>query len=256
MFRRIRIAFLLLVLASVAQMAWVDHVRTTSWNDSVQVAIIPVNGDGATTTAAYIRRLHHDQFVEIEAFIEREAHRYGVTTLRPIDVSLAPEVEQLPPSPPRDNGALDAMLWSLQMRLWAWRHTPVTSPPPRIRLFVLFHDPERSAVLGHSIGLEKGLVGVIRAFASRPMNAQNNIVIAHELLHTLGASDKYDPASNLPLFPAGFAEPQLMPTLPQRFAEIMAGRTPLAPGYAEMPPSLDQVVIGPLTATEIRWLRP
>jgi hypothetical protein len=87
------------------------------------------------------------------------------------------------------------------------------------------------------------------------MAAQNNIVVAHEVLHTLGASDKYDPASNLPLFPEGYGEPQAEPRYPQRLAEIMAVRRAMAPTEAAMPDALDQVVVGPATAAEINWLK-
>ena len=56
-------------------------------------------------------------------------------------------------------------------------------------------------------GLQKGLIGVVNAFASDEQAAQNNVVIAHELLHTVGATDKYDPRTNQPSHPDGYAEP-------------------------------------------------
>ena len=82
---------------------------------------------------------------------------------------------------------------------------------------------------------------------------QNNIVIAHEFLHTLGATDKYDFANNQPVFPDGYAEPQRVPLLPQSYAEIMAGRPPLTHTEAEIPASLNRVLIGEQTAREINW---
>jgi hypothetical protein len=98
-------------------------------------------------------------------------------------------------------------------------------------------------------------VGVVHAFASREHRGGNNVVIAHEILHTLGASDKYDPATLAPLYPIGYAEPDRNPLIPQEFAEIMAGRYPVGPGELEMPESFDEVVVGPATAAEVRWLR-
>jgi hypothetical protein len=59
--------------------------------------------------------------------------------------------------------------------------------------------------------------------------------------------------NNQPLYPIGYAEPDLKPQLPQRAAELMAGRIPLSPTEAETPESLRQVVVGPLTAAEIGW---
>jgi hypothetical protein len=97
------------------------------------------------------------------------------------------------------------------------------------------------------------LIGVAYAFASRDAEGGNNIVIAHEVMHTLGATDKYDPSSNAPLFPIGYAEPDRVPLLPQPYAEIMAGRRALSRDDFEMPDSLREVIVGPMTAAEIRW---
>ena len=47
------------------------------------------------------------------------------------------------------------------------------------------------------------------------MDGGNDMVIAHELLHTLGATDKYDPVNNAPRFPDGYGDPQQMPLYPQ-----------------------------------------
>jgi hypothetical protein len=109
--------------------------------------------------------------------------------------------------------------------------------------------------LSHSLGLQKGLIGVVNAFASEKQAAQNDVVIAHELLHTLGATDKYDPRTNQPEFPDGYADPQRQPALPQEYAEIMAGRVPVTADRAEMPDGLDAVLIGAKTAREINWVR-
>jgi len=78
------------------------------------------------------------------------------------------------------------------------------------------------------------------------------VVIAHEFLHTLGATDKYDRASAQPLAPDGLAEPDRSPLYPQKKAEIMGGRIPRTEDDAVVPQSLKYVVIGPLTAQEIR----
>jgi len=77
--------------------------------------------------------------------------------------------------------------------------------------------------------------------------------LAHELLHTLGATDKYDPSDNQPWHPEGYAEPTLEPLHPQRYAEIMAGRIPLGRTRAEIPRTLDETLIGAATAREINW---
>ena len=98
------------------------------------------------------------------------------------------------------------------------------------------------------------MIAVTNLFASRDARGSNQVVLAHELLHTLGATDKYSRASNFPEFPEGFAEPNLNPRLPQKKAELMAGTNPARRRHAAMPESLRNVVVGRLTAEEIGWL--
>jgi len=105
----------------------------------------------------------------------------------------------------------------------------------------------------HSVGMQKGLVGVVHAFADRNMTRTNNVVIAHEILHTLGASDKYNPETLSPLFPIGYAEPERDPLHPQTLTEVMAGRYAIDAQTFEMPATLDEVVVGAATALEIGW---
>ena len=251
MFRKLRIALLLFVLATVALGAWREKARATDWRGSLQVAVYPIAADDSPLTRDYIASLADDSFEDIETWIEAEARGYGVATLRPVDITLARRIDALPPAPPAQRSGLDVVLWSLKLRHWAWRNDQNHRPAPQVKLYVIFHDPRRTDAVPHSLGLEKGLIGVVHAYASRLQAAQNNIVIAHELLHTLGASDKYDPATNLPLHPAGYAEPQRKPLLPQSHAEIMAGRTPVSASEAVMPASVFDTVIGTATAGEI-----
>jgi len=110
-------------------------------------------------------------------------------------------------------------------------------------------------VLAHSLGLEKGMLGVANVFASRRQAGSNNVVLAHEMLHTLGATDKYDLQTTLPIFPDGFAEPQKTPRFPQDAAELMGGRIPISDARAEIPDDPTQCVIGSATARELRWLK-
>jgi hypothetical protein len=149
-----------------------------------------------------------------------------------------------------------AIWWSLSFRFWAWRHDTYTGARAQVRLFLMYHDDRRTPRLPHSTGLEKGLVGLVNVFASEEMSGTNNVVILHEMLHTLGATDKYDRASNMPLFPDGYAEPERMPRLPQHLAEIMGGRIPIGTLRADQPDGLHQVVIGRQTAREINWIAP
>ena len=146
------------------------------------------------------------------------------------------------------------MLRSLQLRWWSWQieHTH-DEIPSTIHVYVVLHDPQQSPSVPHSLGLQKALVGVVYGFAQRCSHKNNNIVIAHELLHTVGATDKYDRSTNLPLYPSGYAEPQNSPRYPQKNAELMGGRFPISADQTKMPNSLKQVQIGLATAAETSW---
>ncbi len=120
---------------------------------------------------------------------------------------------------------------------------------------MLYYDPASHPHLRHSVGIKNGGYALINAFASREQHQANAVIISHELLHTLGATDKYDPASGQPLFPHGYAKPDRRPLHPQQFAEIMGGRIAVSSDSATIPESFDQVLIGPQTAREINWTK-
>ena len=254
--RVVRIGLLLLVLGAVTLQAWLDRVATQSWRDTLWVGIYPLAGDGTPQAQRYIEGLTVKEFAGIEAFFAREAHRYGVRVEEPVHVELYPQGSVLPPELAPGAGPLGIALWSLKLRWFAAHASRIPGRiPPRIRLFVLYHDPSTLDRVPDSHGLQKGLVGVVHVFADPALSGSNSIVIAHELLHTVGASDKYDLATDLPLFPAGFANPDRTPLYPQEQAEIMAGRRAISAQDAEMPHSLREAVVGPVTAAEIRWTR-
>jgi hypothetical protein len=117
----------------------------------------------------------------------------------------------------------------------------------------IYYDPNTYSQLDHSLGLKEGHICMVKAFASHHQAAGNNVVIAHEMLHTLGATDKYNLQTLQPIYPEGYAHPEQKPILPQKFAEIMGRATPLSASESEMPESLAYTVIGPQTAREINW---
>jgi hypothetical protein len=81
----------------------------------------------------------------------------------------------------------------------------------------------------------------------------NDFLVAHELLHTVGASDLYDRRTGRPRYPEGYVQPDREPRYPQPGAELMAGRIPIAPEESVLPETLDQTTMGPVTAREIGW---
>ena len=252
MFQTIRLSILLFVLLFVVLNTWLSQARSTDWNNSLWIKIYPINADGSEASVKHISTLNTATFSQIEGFIAEETARYGVTIDRPLRVEIGQPVTEQPPVIDPDAGVLGVMIWSLKMRWWA---SGVTDDQDRIdpdvRVFVRYHDPNFGFLLENSIGLQKGMVGVVNAYASRRNTGSNNVIIAHEFLHTLGATDKYELASGQPSFPDGIAEPDRSPLYPQQLAEIMGGRIALAEDDAVIPKSLKYAIIGPLTAQEI-----
>jgi hypothetical protein len=165
---------------------------------------------------------------------------------------LAEPLYDTPPEPPQRHAFAAIAWWSLKMRWWTWRRDWSDGLiTPDIQMFVLYHGIGGNSELGISVGMRKGRYGIVKSFASRGMMATNNVVFTHELLHVLGATDKYVMATGEPIFPDGYAEPDRAPVLPQRYAEIMGGRIPLDHDRSTMPASLEQCRIGRTTATEI-----
>ena len=253
-FRSLRITILLVILFFVGMNTWLTKLRSTDWNESLWVVVYPVNGDGSAVTRNYIKSLSESTFDSIETFLGNEAKRYGVGITEPVTVRLAPAVDNHPPIPPVNGSTLSIMLWSLKLRYWAFTNDTYEGPKPDVQMYVVYHDPDKHSRLRHSLGIQKGMIGVVNAFAARKMAQRNNVVIAHEFLHTVGASDKYDTATNMPVYPEGYATPDQQPLYPQRKAEIMGGRIAISENQAIMPRSVKASVIGDKTAQEINWI--
>jgi hypothetical protein len=252
MFKAFRILVLSFILLGVAEGAWRTQTRSVEWKYDLPVNLYLINADGSASVDQYLRSLSVDDFKPVKTFMLDEAQRYGRASNASIEIKMGGIIDSMPPAPPRNGNMFEVMTWSLNMRWWSYRNADTVGPSTQVKMFLLYFDPAIHR-LPHSTGLQKGLIGRVNVFASREMAKQNLVVITHELLHTLGATDKYDLASDQPRFPDGYANPDLQPLLPQRFAEIMAGRTPITQSTAIMPDSLDDAVIGSLTASEINW---
>ncbi|MDP1766525.1 MAG: hypothetical protein Q8K83_06445 [Methylotenera sp.] len=254
MWRKLRIAVLLLILATVLQQTWLDKADL-AWKDNFYVAVYPVNADASPKVSAYLRTLSRDDFEPVAEYFASEAAPYQLGLRRPIEVQLGAQVNDIPPAPPTNGKVFSNIVWSLKFRYFAWKNSPKVNVRPAIRLYLLYYDPATNPRLSHSTALNKGRIGRVNLFGDSAYAKQNLVILAHELLHTLNASDKYDLNTSLPVYPDGFAEPDRTPRYPQDFAELMGGRVPISEIQAEIPKSLKQTLIGKKTAREIGWLK-
>jgi len=254
-FKKLRILFLLFVLILVAGDYWLTKIRSTDWDSPLRIVVYPINGDGSEVSEEYIAHLEESVFEPVESYFMEESEAFELPLKEPVIVAMGPVVRELPPAPPKDRNPLRVMWWSLKMRFWVFNIDEYQGPPANVRMFVLYFNPKEHERLDHSLGLEKGLIGVVNAYASKKYAGKNNIVLAHEFLHTVGASDKYQLSSGEPIYPTGFVDPDKKPLYPQEYAEIMAGVIPVSASEWIMPETLDQTLIGRNTAREINWIQ-
>lgn len=122
-----------------------------------------------------------------------------------------------------------------------------------VKLVLVYYAPS-NPVDKHSdsYGSFRDHAGLVYVPTSVPDIPYNVAEIAHELMHTFGAKDKYDGRATV--FPGGYAEPFKSPLLPQRFAEVMAGEIPLSPNRLRPVRGLDELRVGHETALEMGWL--
>jgi len=252
MSKNLRYLILLSILLFVVINETLTRFRSTDWDNPLWVRIYAVSGDHRAATDKYINSLTKQSFAAVEKFVNREARRHGIR-IDAIEVEYNGRLQSGPPQPPSGQSVLENVWWSLKFRVWA-AHRDWNSDldDGDVELFVTYYDIETTQSLRHSVGLQGGLIGIINAFADNSYRGSNQVVIAHELMHTLGATDKYG-SNSVPLHPQGYAEPYQQPLYPQRKAEIMGGRIPLSAQQAKMPESLAEVVVGVYTGSEINW---
>ena len=114
--------------------------------------------------------------------------------------------------------------------------------------------PAKAGVAAYVEGMSElgGRVGTVAVELDTAMVDVAWIVTAHELFHTLGATDKYDVAGHATV-PDGLVEPHRVPLYPQPFVEIMARNRPVSATEERVPDRLDELGVGEATAREIGW---
>ena len=226
--------------------------RLASWERPIWVTLYPVVDENKPGVLAFAKARQIDDFQPINQFLSSELRRFGVDLTMPLHFQLAPVSFEKPPSLPERHSPAAVALWSLKMRWWAWRRERVGDLiAPDIQIFLIYHQPGQHSEMQMSVGMRKGRYGLVKAYTGNDNRSYNLVVITHELLHVLGATDKYAFGSGDPIFPDGYADPGQIPLFPQTRAEIMGGVIPLTSSRYIIPKSLEQCRIGELTAKEI-----
>jgi hypothetical protein len=247
--KRMRVAVLLTLLVGIATWGALRQrklERRTEWKKTLRISVVlvstePVAGD---VTAAWERGLE-----DLDTWFREEASRRELPLEVPVHFELAPKpaIAEVPSEP--EAGASD---WRDAIALRSKLKSLAESGHPGlfdVRLIVALRKNDTRRVEG--MGEAGGTIGLVDGNAGDTELTLELVALAHELLHCLGAQDAYDEQGHA--LPRGIVEPER--DFPQRFAEVMVGEVPLAPGQGRIPRSLDEVRIGDETAREVGWLK-
>lgn len=248
-----RVALLLALLAlAVHFLLTRAGLGPPNWDAPLIVAIYPYNADGSEEVTNYIEDLSDASYAPLAKFFQREAAKYPNTPNPPFYIYHGHELESAPAPPPYPANLLQRARWGLSVRWWHWRFLD-NERDPDIIIVARYRSANENAAMLHSVGFGEFRLALARVVADERNGGRNQLTLAHEILHTVGASDLYELETGLPRHPEGYAEPDRQPRYPQQAAELMAGRIPVTRGRARQPNRLSSAVIGEYTAREIKW---
>jgi hypothetical protein len=253
----VRVALLLGVLVVVVAYAFQD-VRSRrarkSWDHTLRIAVVVLRKGPLDDAAVDALR---DRAPALEAKLESELHRYKPGAPKPFSFTVQGPVDLVKPAPVAGDGVIDLASHAWNLHRWANEvdsRAKIDAAAFDSRIYVTAQPPTGKVHMVEGASEQGGRVGVV----SIDLDTQAVVVdfalsvIAHELLHTLDATDKYG-ADGRATIPDGLAEPELSPRIPQRFVEIMTRGRPISSDEERSLDTLDELSIGPATAREIGW---
>lgn len=256
-FYRVRVALLTSILAIVLVYAWRDRrarLARNTWESPLRVGLVFLRLGNVDETA--LERMM-ERSSALEARLQSELNRYRpevpagaiqILQYGPVNVNHAP------PTTGRDT------YWDrARMAYELWIYTRIIDQEAGVRsrdldsrIYVVTEPSTGKTNFVDGFGQAGGRIGVAHVGLGPNMVDYGLFVAAHELLHTLGATDKYDSEGNA-LIPDGLADPEQRPLFPQPGAEVMAGTRVLSTSLEAAPDSLQDLWVGPKTAREIGW---
>jgi hypothetical protein len=258
-FFRLRVSLLLAILSLVALRGgidWYERRVRTSWHRPLSVALVLVERDVIEPSTL---ALVHDRARELEQRLAIEYRRHAGREFAPVSfvVTTAVKIDQPPPKM-REQTVLG--LVSSTYDRWRWTRdidalAGVDPSAYDARVYLVMKQARQDLAFVEGDSELGGRVAVAQVDIEPAMVDLSLFVVAHELMHTLGASDKYDTEGRA-VYPSGFAEPTRFRLYPQPGAEVMARNVPVAARSERPPNTLDELFVGETTAREIGWRSP
>ena len=175
-FKIVRVSLLLIILANVLISTYVTQPKITDWSNPVWVYIYPIIGDNNDATQQFVDSIDENHYVAMEQFLKAESNRHGREIGNPIFLQITEPSHEHPPNLPENANPLNVAWWSLRMRIWSWiTERQYERAKPDVQIFVIYHDPSRIQLLERSIGVQKGRVGIVNAFARRGMKGDSDV---------------------------------------------------------------------------------
>lgn len=252
-----RVSVLLAVLAAVLVWGGLDlrqRLARNAWTRPLSVAL--VLGRRGALSKDEVRTLV-SRVPVLQARLRAEFGRYRSAGHAPVELRLFGPVEVGSGPPAIDADGLLAR--ALSSRRLSDYLAPIDAvaglnPGDYDSCIYLLASPPSGARSPTVEGIAEagGRRGVVEVELGPGMADFALVVAAHELMHTVGASDKYDRGGQ-PIYPDGFAEPDREPRYPQPRFELMAHGRPIATGRSEAAAGLERLAVGGATAREIGW---
>jgi hypothetical protein len=254
-----RVAVLLSLLVCAVLFALADvraREARKSWDHTLDVAIVLVGSSSKPAVAALSARVP-----ALAESLTRELRRYRPSAPPPFHFEVFGPVTTDEPDDadmprPLSTSLVDGVRFSWQVHART-RHLNAAVGLSKNNydsiIYVYLAEP-KSRDFASVAGLSdrNGRIGLVQVELDETMADTALFVIGHELLHTVGASDRYD-ENGKTLVPEGLGDPAQQPRFPQTSAEIMARNRVLAPDVEVIPQRLDELRVGQKTAIEIRW---
>jgi hypothetical protein len=270
--RTVRQATIFVIFLVVSAWGYLNHRAETfvfAWTEPLRVLVVPLI-DPATDPDSDATTLYLHDFLSttakpgsnlrgMEEWLQAQFRHYSPGSGKAVELTIEPAVgvETPPPLLPDESDSLlsrwlkTSSFISYFERLDKDRELLRSAYDTTIFLYFYSHHRLSTFADHHSVATRRDQFGVVFVPLEVRSRGFYAALVAHELCHTFGATDKYEGERSV--YPQGYAEPSKVPRYPQSHAEIMALGIPVAPDVELRVDHLGACRVGKKTAEEMGW---